>query len=150
MCYIQGKSKLKEATGYKFAVVDKESNIYSSTTGIKYEVGNVKTIPYFENRESAESYYDEYVGPIYKLFSPLGYDIFLNYGCFYHKDLVGKTAAFVYRRDAEVYKPEDESISDEYKIVIIQVTFKGDIYLGEYGICKIIAGDYIDKIEICA
>lgn len=129
-------------TGYKVAIKRRDKNgkvrYYSPATGVEYKVGPVE-IPKSQNNYISVYFAGNLLNPKSAPF---------------RKELVGYTAVFVERHDAEIlfYDILDGLFLTEYTntdIVIVYMTIKEKLWKGVYRCmyAPVIAGKYISEIK---
>jgi hypothetical protein len=136
MCTITGKSKLKTATGYKFAI-EENGEFYSVYTGINYKKGKVTplTNKEIDNRE--------------QLFYPWSITGF-------QREYYGKTAVILNRGGAMSMGMGDfKNYKDTYpnaQFVLLEIKIKDDDYLMEGEFCGfgcLMGGEILSIKKVC-
>ena len=141
MCQLSGKLSDKKVgyVGYK-VLAFKDGKFYSTFTSQEISVGAVPFSP-----------------AIYQTLSDLWNSYYKNYNFrfagFYNKDFDGKTSAFIFKYNATELKKRVKNhlkyTYKDYKIVVVKITFSGDVYEGSYNESQIIAGSQIKSMQIC-
>jgi len=136
MCIIIGPSRKR--VGYKFLYM-KSGKFYSSFTGQQIKVGKVPKAPLKAKRLT--NYWNDLLDT--KVMSNLP---------FYNPKFAGMTSAFINKRDAydffNIIASSNFIRFDSAMIpVLVKITFRAPVFEGVYSWSKVIASNYIDKIE---
>ena len=136
MCTISGPSRKR--VGYKFLYM-KSGKFYSSFTGQQIKVGKVPKAPLKAKRLT--NYWINILDT--KIMSNLP---------FYNPEFDGMTSAFIDKRDAydffNIIASSNFIRFDSAMIpVLVKITFRYPIFDGAYNLRRIIASNYINKIE---
>ena len=128
MCDLKRKSTRKEAIGWKVvAVIDGE--YYSPAMGIKYPKKGEIPVPQIQKRIS--SYFDD--------------SILRPKQLAYNEEMIGRTAIFLRKRDAEGLATRIR-LETSIEIKTIKAKLTKDLMCGDY--CgKVIAGRHIEYLE---
>ena len=136
MCEITGKyTESEKFTGYKLVYII-DGRYYSPVTGVEYEAG--KHVKAVTSGEATENFRENSILNELSLgnnwFKP--YQIFST---FYSWSMNGKTGVFVNRSDAQINQSNE---------TLVIMTISGNLVKGQTCMSDIIAGEFIESIEL--
>ena len=133
MCYLFKKSRMKSFAGYKIVLVDNQTGrVYSPATGVEYKAGPVP-------RPRRVRDYRR---------SPYFLDVLDISGYVYNRDMFGKTAVFVHKRNAvDMARKMSVPASMGMRVEVVRMKLGVDLWYGAYGKDEVVLGEEILSIE---